>query len=168
MLTRVSFFPSHLERFRQCQKTSRLQAHFRAACLAAPMVVTVWSSVADFQVLAMRLAAKMFLPGTVWVALKLFMDLVGLMMDLSGKRYLSRESLALFYFQTIKAVWDVTISHLGVKASLLYTVAFRYRISANSFRGNYSFLEVRLRPLFKGGNYSFILVFVYNFFSALE
>ena len=126
MLTRVSFFPSYLERFRQCQKTSRLQAHFRAACLAAPMVVTVWSSVADFQVLAMRLAAKMFLPGTVWVALKLFMDLVGLMMDLSGKRYLSRESLALFDFQTIKAVWDVTISHLGVKASLLYTVAFRY------------------------------------------
>ena len=38
-----------------------------------------------------------------------------------------------------------------------------YRISANSFRGNYSFLEVRLRPLFKGGNYSFILLFVYNF-----
>ena len=29
-----------------------------------------------------------------------------------------------------------------------------YRISANSFRGNYSFLEVRVRKLFKGGNYS--------------
>ena len=29
-----------------------------------------------------------------------------------------------------------------------------YRISANSFRGNYSFLEVEVRQLFKGGNYS--------------
>ena len=29
-----------------------------------------------------------------------------------------------------------------------------YRISANSFRGNYSFLEVEVRKLFKGGNYS--------------
>ena len=29
-----------------------------------------------------------------------------------------------------------------------------YRISAYSFRGNYSFLEVGLRKLFKGGNYS--------------
>ena len=29
-----------------------------------------------------------------------------------------------------------------------------YRISANSFRGNYSFLEVKVRKLIKGGNYS--------------
>ena len=29
-----------------------------------------------------------------------------------------------------------------------------YRISANSFRGNYSFLEDGVRQLFKGGNYS--------------
>ena len=29
-----------------------------------------------------------------------------------------------------------------------------YRISANSFRGNYSFLEAGLRQVFKGGNYS--------------
>ena len=29
-----------------------------------------------------------------------------------------------------------------------------YRISANSFRGNYSFLEVGVRQVFKGGNYS--------------
>jgi hypothetical protein len=29
-----------------------------------------------------------------------------------------------------------------------------YRISANSFRGNYSFLELGLRKLFKGGKYS--------------
>jgi hypothetical protein len=28
-----------------------------------------------------------------------------------------------------------------------------YPISANSFRGNYSFLEVEVRKLFKGGNY---------------
>ena len=30
----------------------------------------------------------------------------------------------------------------------------RYRISANNFRGNYSFLEVGVRKLLKGGNYS--------------
>ena len=30
----------------------------------------------------------------------------------------------------------------------------KYRISANSFRGNYSFLKVEVRKLFKGGNYS--------------
>ena len=29
-----------------------------------------------------------------------------------------------------------------------------YRISANSFRGNYSFLDLWMRLLFKGGNYS--------------
>ena len=29
-----------------------------------------------------------------------------------------------------------------------------YRISANSFRGKYSFLKVGVRQLFKGGNYS--------------
>ena len=29
-----------------------------------------------------------------------------------------------------------------------------YRISANSFRGNYFFLEVEVRQLFKGENYS--------------
>ena len=126
MVSRVSFFLPIWKRSDNVRKQVGYEPTSGAASLAAPMVVTVWSSVADFQVLAMRLAAKMFLPGTVWVALKLFMDLVGLMMDLLGKRYLSRESLALFDFQTIKAVWDVTISHLGVKASLLYTVAFRY------------------------------------------
>ena len=31
-----------------------------------------------------------------------------------------------------------------------------YRISVNSFRGNYSFLEVGVRQLFKGGNYKFL------------
>ena len=50
----------------------------------------------------MRLAAKVLLPGTGWVAFKQLMDLVGLMMDLLGKR--------LFDFQTIKAVCDATIS----------------------------------------------------------
>ena len=37
----------------------RLRAHFRATDLAAPVVVTVCSSVAEFHVPAMRLAAKM-------------------------------------------------------------------------------------------------------------
>ena len=41
------------------------------------------------------------------------------------------------------------------------SIFIRYRISANSFRGNYSFLSLALltvtfahRKLFKGGNYS--------------
>ena len=46
------------------------------------MVVTVWSSMDEFQALAMRLAANVLLPGTGWVAFPQFMDLVGLMMDI--------------------------------------------------------------------------------------
>ena len=38
----------------------------------------------------MRLAAKVLLPGTGWVAFKQLMDLVGLMMDLLGKRFLPK------------------------------------------------------------------------------
>ena len=41
------------------------------------------------------------------------------------------------------------------------TPTLSYRISANSFRGNYSFLEVGVPQSFKGGNYCFILLFVY-------
>ena len=40
------------------------------------------------------------------------------------------------------------------KTRLEQHVKGMYRISANSFRGNYSFLEVEVRQLFKGGNYS--------------
>ena len=36
----------------------------------------------------MRLAVKMLLPGTGWVTFKFLMDLVGLMMDLFGKKFL--------------------------------------------------------------------------------
>ena len=45
------------------------------------MVVTAqfFSSVEEFQALAMSLAAKVFLPGTGWVAFKQLMDLVGLL-----------------------------------------------------------------------------------------
>ena len=32
-------------------------------------------------------------------------------------------------------------------------VGFKYRISMNSFHRNYSFLEVGVRQVFKGGNY---------------
>ena len=35
-----------------------------------------------------------------------------------------------------------------------YLVEFKYRISSYSCRGNYSFLKVRVRKVFKGGNYS--------------
>ena len=52
--------------------------------------------------------------------------------------------------------------HIIYKVCLIYSVSnqfaflshYRYRISANSFRGNYSFLKVEVRKLFKGGNYS--------------
>ena len=40
-----------------------LQVHFWATDLAAPMVVTVWNLVDEFQALAMRLAAIVLLPG---------------------------------------------------------------------------------------------------------
>ena len=32
----------------------------------------------------------------------------------------------------------------------------KYRISANSCRDNYSFLELKVRQVFKGGNYCFL------------
>ena len=38
----------------------RLQAHFLAADFAAPRVVAVWSSVAEFQALAIRFTANVF------------------------------------------------------------------------------------------------------------
>ena len=44
----------------------------------------------------MRLAAKVLLPRTGWVAFTQLMDLVGLMMDLLGKRFLIRGALAFF------------------------------------------------------------------------
>ena len=37
---------------------------------------------------------------------------------------------------------------------LTFLINSGYRISANSFRGNYSFLEAGVRKVFKGGNYS--------------
>ena len=67
----------------------------------------------EFQALAMRLAANVLLPGTGWVACPQFMDLVGLMMDLLGKRLLARGSLAFFDFHIITAVCDATISFSG-------------------------------------------------------
>ena len=48
-------------------------------------------------------------------------------------------------------IYLVTFMCLTVDASSFLQ---RYRISANSFRGNYSFLEGGVRKLFKGGNYS--------------
>ena len=58
----------------------------------------------------MRLAAKVLLPGTGWVAFKQLIDLVVLWMDLLGKRVLPRQSLALYDFHTMKAVCEATIS----------------------------------------------------------
>ena len=110
-MTRVFLFsfPSG-KRSDKCQCTGKFWAHFLATDFAAPIVVTVWSSVDEFQALAMRLAARVLLPGTGWVAFVELMDLVCLMMDLSGKRFLPRGSLAFFDFHTMKAVWEATIS----------------------------------------------------------
>ena len=58
----------------------------------------------------MRFAARVLLPGTGWIAFTQLMDLVGLMMDLLGKRFLPRGSLALLDFHTIRAVCEATIS----------------------------------------------------------
>ena len=77
------------------------------------MVVAVCSSEEEFQALAMRFAARVLLPGTGWIAFTQLMDLVGLMIDLLGKRNLPRGSLALFDFHTIRAVCDATISFRG-------------------------------------------------------
>ena len=58
----------------------------------------------------MRLAARVLLPGTCCVAFVELMDLVCLMMDLSGKSFLPRRSLAFFDFPTMRAVCEATIS----------------------------------------------------------
>ena len=76
--------------------TCRFWAHFRAITFAAPTVVTVWSSVDEFQALAMRLAARVLFPGTGWVAFALLMDLVCVLMNLLGKKFMPRGSLAFF------------------------------------------------------------------------
>ena len=59
LMTRVFVFsfPSG-KRSDRVQCTGRFWAHFQATDFAAPMVVTVWSSVDEFQALAMRLAAN--------------------------------------------------------------------------------------------------------------
>ena len=69
------FFLSILERSDKCQCTGRFWAHFRATDFAAPILVTVWNSVDEFQALAMRLVAKVLLPGTGWVAFAQLMDI---------------------------------------------------------------------------------------------
>ena len=120
-MTRVFSFPSHLGKVWQSQCTGRFWAHFRATDFAKPTVVTLWSSVDEFQALAMRLAAKVLLPGTGWVAFALLMDLVCLTIDLQGKRFLPRGSLAFFDFHTIKAACEATISFKGRRPAFFNT-----------------------------------------------
>ena len=90
----------------------RLQAHFLATDFAAPRVVAVWSSVAEFQALVIRFAANVLFPGTRWKALLLLRDLVDLKMVLLGKRLVPRGSLALCNFHTITTVCDATFSRI--------------------------------------------------------
>ena len=52
------------------------------------------------------------------------------------------------------------IVHFGILIQVLsWKNNFRYRISSYSCRGNYSFLEVWVRQLFKGGKYCFMVTF---------
>ena len=67
-------------------------------------MVTACSSEEEFKVLAMRLAARVLLQGTGWMAFKQLIDLVVLMIDLVGKRFLPGGSLDLLDIHTIRAV----------------------------------------------------------------
>ena len=62
------------------------------------------------------------------------------------------------HFYSNESAFYILEGSLCIANSALYFLAYRqvlsYRISANSFRGNYSFWEVGVRQLFKGGNYS--------------
>ena len=55
---------------------------------------------------------------------------------------------------TLTRMICVKISRAWVWMVLYLNIFLIYRISANSFRGNYSFLKVGVRQSFKGGNYS--------------
>jgi len=68
------------------------------------MVVTACSSEEEFQTLAMRVVARELLPRTGWIAFKQLIELVALMRDPLGKRFLPGRSLALVDFHTIRAV----------------------------------------------------------------
>ena len=52
------------------------------------------------------------------------------------------------------------------KISALFVLLLKntYCISANSFRGNYSFLDLEVRKLFKGGKYSREETIVFSYF----
>ena len=79
MTSRVSFLIPSDDIMNQggCEPISWL------AGFATPSVATFWRSLAAFQILAMRFAARVWIPG---MALLLFMDLVGLIMFQVGKR----------------------------------------------------------------------------------
>ena len=71
----------------------RVEAHVLALVFAVSRVSTAWSSLASFQALAMRLAARVLFPGTGWVALLELIDLTGLKRFLFGKRIFPNGSL---------------------------------------------------------------------------
>ena len=92
------------------QDFRRLEAHFLDTIFAAPRVFTLWSSVAWFHPFAIRLVAKVLFPGTGWVALFRFEDLIGLRDDFGGKRHLPRGFIDFFAFHTINTADEATIS----------------------------------------------------------
>jgi hypothetical protein len=94
-----------------CHCPSRFWVHLQAITFAAPTVVTVWSSVDEFQALALMLAARVLFLGTGWVAVALLIDLICLLMDLLGKRFLPMGSLAFFDFHTIThyCIWNQNV-----------------------------------------------------------
>ena len=90
-------------------------ADFLDTDFAAPRVVSVWTSVAEYQALAMRFTANVLFTGTLGIrhsckTFLLLIDIVGLAMVLFGKRLVPTVSFALCDFRTITAVYDATIS----------------------------------------------------------
>ena len=71
-----------------------------------------------------------------------------LKMPILWKHKVSMFSLLRFFDKR----FDVIFDDLSINTALFDIIS--YRISANSFRRNYAFLEVGSRKLFKGGNYS--------------
>ena len=128
------------------------------------MVVTACSSEEEFQVLAMRFAARVLLPGTGWIAFTQLMDLVALMMDLLGKSFLPRGSLALLDFHTIRAVWEATISFRGRRPAFSNT-DFEDTLSLKLVFVTVQATDLIDRLMFSVASHSFIHIFLRRCFT---
>ena len=108
-----------------------LQIKSKGCCCFNFLLLQWWSQSEEFQALAMRLAAKVMLPGTGWVAFRQLMDLVGLMMNLgqSPQSESTPRRLTLYLSLKIKGLWYYMNSYflVWVQVSFLYS-----KVSAGS------------------------------------